>query len=52
MSMLPSESHWSFKLIRRQVPIIISYEMTINESQGQLLDNVRLYLYSPVFSHD
>ncbi|XP_058733685.1 uncharacterized protein LOC131605332 [Vicia villosa] len=51
MSMSPSESPWPFKLIRRQFPIIVSYAMTINKSQGQSLDSVGLYLPSPVFSH-
>ncbi|XP_058779294.1 uncharacterized protein LOC131653222 [Vicia villosa] len=52
MSMSPSESPWPFKLIRRQFPIIVSYTMTINKSQGQSLDSVGLYLPSPVFSHE
>ncbi|CAI8605461.1 unnamed protein product [Vicia faba] len=51
MSMPPSESPWPFKLIRRQFPIIVSYAMTINKSQGQSLDNVGLYLPTHVFSH-
>ncbi|RDX61854.1 hypothetical protein CR513_59879, partial [Mucuna pruriens] len=42
---------WPFKLIRRQFPIIISYVMTINKFQGQLLASVRLYLHRPMFSH-
>jgi ATP-dependent exoDNAse (exonuclease V) alpha subunit len=36
---------------RRQFPIIVSYAMTINKSQGQSLDCVGLYLPKPVFSH-
>ncbi|KAK7271142.1 hypothetical protein RJT34_26794 [Clitoria ternatea] len=51
MSMSPSQSPWPFKLIRRQFPIIVSYAMTINKSQGQSLANVGLYLPKPVFSH-
>ncbi|KAL2947267.1 hypothetical protein AAZX31_20G062100 [Glycine max] len=47
----PSQSPWPFKLIRRQFPIIVSYAMTINKSQGQLLASVGLYLPTPVFSH-
>jgi ATP-dependent DNA helicase PIF1 len=47
----PSQSPWPFKLIRRQFPIIVSYAMTINKSQGQSLDCVGLYLPKPVFSH-
>ncbi|KAG4935927.1 hypothetical protein JHK85_050846 [Glycine max] len=50
-SMSPSQSPWPFKLIRRQFPIIVSYAMTINESQGQSLASVGLYLPRLVFSH-
>ncbi|KAF1858618.1 hypothetical protein Lal_00044651 [Lupinus albus] len=52
MSMSPSQTPWPFKLIRRQFPIIVSYAMTINKSQGQSLESVGLYLPKPVFSHD
>ena len=38
-------------MIRRQFPIIVSYAMTINKSQGQSLEYVGLYLPKPVFSH-
>nr|KYP46560.1 ATP-dependent DNA helicase PIF1 [Cajanus cajan]KYP46565.1 ATP-dependent DNA helicase PIF1 [Cajanus cajan] len=31
----PSQSPWPFQLIRRKFPIIVSYAMTINKSQGQ-----------------
>jgi ATP-dependent DNA helicase PIF1 len=51
MDMSPSQSPWPFKLNRRQFPIIVSYAMTINKSQGQSLDNVGLYLPKDVFSH-
>lgn len=43
MDMSPSQSPRSFKLNRRQFPIIVSYAMTINKSQGQSLDWVGLY---------
>jgi ATP-dependent DNA helicase PIF1 len=49
--MSPSQSPWPFKLNRRQFPIIVSYAMTINKSQGQSLDFVGIYLPKPVFSH-
>jgi ATP-dependent DNA helicase PIF1 len=50
--MSPSQSPWPFKLSIRQFPIIVSYAMTINKSQGQSLDYVGIYLPRPVFSHD
>ncbi|RZB51543.1 ATP-dependent DNA helicase PIF1, partial [Glycine soja] len=51
LSMSPSQSPWPFKLIRRQFPIIVSYAMTINKSQGQSFASVGLYLPTTVFSH-
>lgn len=51
LDMSPSQSPWPFKLTRRQFPIIVSYAMTINKSQGQSLDSVGLYLPRTVFSH-
>ncbi|CAN1811772.1 ATP-dependent DNA helicase PIF1 [Linum perenne] len=35
----------------RQYPLRLCYAMTINKSQGQTLEQVGLYLPSPVFSH-
>ena len=51
MDMNPSESRLPFKMQRRQFPIILSFAMTINKSQGQSLKKVGLYLTKPVFSH-
>jgi ATP-dependent DNA helicase PIF1 len=51
MSLSPSQSPWPFKLVRRQFPIVVSFAMTINKSQGQSLDHVGLYLPKEVFSH-
>ncbi|KAI9096844.1 hypothetical protein K1719_025827 [Acacia pycnantha] len=51
MDMNPSETKLPFNMTRRQFPIIISFAMTINKSQGQSMTNVGLYLPSPVFSH-
>ena len=51
MSLSPSQSPWPFKITRRQFPFIVSYDMTINKSQGQSLQCVGLYLPQQVFSH-
>ena len=44
-------SDFPFKFERLQFPIILSYCITINKSQGQEFDTVGIYLPSPVFSH-
>ncbi|KAK6160522.1 hypothetical protein DH2020_003903 [Rehmannia glutinosa] len=51
MTLTPSDLRIPFKFQRRQFPLIVSYAMTINKSQGQSLSNVGLYLKNPVFSH-
>ncbi|KAH1041837.1 hypothetical protein GYH30_024257 [Glycine max] len=51
MSMTPSQSPWPFKLLKTQFPIMLSYAMTINKSQGPLLSMIGLYLPKPVFTH-
>ncbi|CAH9125196.1 unnamed protein product, partial [Cuscuta epithymum] len=51
MSLTPSDLRLPFKFQRRQFPLIVSYAMTINKSQGQSLSNVGLVLRKPVFSH-
>ncbi|XP_058784650.1 ATP-dependent DNA helicase pfh1-like [Vicia villosa] len=51
MDTSPSQSPWPFMLNRRQFPIIVSYAMTFNKSQGQSLDWVGLYIPKDVFSH-
>ena len=52
MSSTSLQSLWPFKLVRRQFPLIVSYAMTINKSQGQSLHNIDLYLPKPVLVMD
>ncbi len=49
--MSPSETDWPFVLRRRQFPVRVAFAITINKSQGQTFNNVRVYLPSPVFYH-
>ncbi|KAL3652901.1 hypothetical protein CASFOL_002582 [Castilleja foliolosa] len=51
LSLTPSDVKVPFKFQRRQFPVMISYAMTINKSQGQSLSQVGLYLKQSVFSH-
>ncbi|XP_052206923.1 uncharacterized protein LOC127811252 [Diospyros lotus] len=51
ISLTPSDTRLPFKFQRRQFPLIVSYAMTINKSQGQSLTHVGLFLKKPLFSH-
>ncbi|XP_019153834.1 PREDICTED: uncharacterized protein LOC109150379 [Ipomoea nil] len=51
MSMSPSDPRLPFKFQRRQFPLMLSYAMTINNSQVQTLSHVGLILKKPVFVH-
>lgn len=51
MTLTPSDPRLPFKFQRKQYPIIVSYAITINKSQGQSLSHVGLFLKRPVFSH-
>ncbi|XP_045818587.1 ATP-dependent DNA helicase PIF1-like [Trifolium pratense] len=50
-SLTSSDVRIPFKFQRRQFPLMISFAMTINKSQGQSLKHVGIYLPSSVFSH-
>ncbi|UYV66793.1 hypothetical protein LAZ67_4002871, partial [Cordylochernes scorpioides] len=47
----PIHSEIPFILRRGQFPVKLAFAMTINESQGQTLEMVGIYLPEPVFSH-
>ncbi|XP_031107327.1 uncharacterized protein LOC116012010 [Ipomoea triloba] len=51
MSMTPTDTRLPFKFQRRQFPLMLSYAMTINKSQGQTLTHVGLLLKKSVFVH-
>ncbi|XP_070005884.1 uncharacterized protein LOC107785461 [Nicotiana tabacum] len=51
MTLTPSEARIPFKFQKRQFPVILSFAMTINKSQGQSLCNVGLFMKKPVFTH-
>ncbi|XP_070004392.1 uncharacterized protein [Nicotiana sylvestris] len=51
MTLTPSDARIPFKFQRRQFPIVVSFAMTINKSQGQSLSHVGLFLKKPVFTH-
>jgi len=51
LSLSPFDTKLSFTFQRKQFPIVVSFVMTINKSQGQSLKNVGIYLPKPIFSH-
>ncbi|XP_016206689.1 ATP-dependent DNA helicase PIF6-like [Arachis ipaensis] len=51
MNMVPTNEIVPVRFQRRQFPIIVSFAMTINKSQGQTLSHIGLYLHKPVFTH-
>ncbi|XP_031095061.1 uncharacterized protein LOC115999345 [Ipomoea triloba] len=51
LTLTPSDPRLPFKFQRKQFPVMLSYAMTINKSQGQTLSHVGLLLKKPVFNH-
>jgi len=51
LCLMPSDVRIPFKFKRRQFPLVGSFAMTINKSQGQSLKHVGIYLPTSVFSH-
>ncbi|XP_072064185.1 uncharacterized protein [Arachis hypogaea] len=51
MNMVPTNETVPVRFQRRQFPIVVSFAMTINKSQGQTLSHVGLYLSKPVFTY-
>jgi len=47
----PSDSIGSIQWTRRQVPVRLSFFITVNKAQGQTLRKVGVFLPHPVFSH-
>jgi ATP-dependent DNA helicase PIF1 len=47
----PKTNGLPFTLKRQQLPLRLSYAMTINKAQGQEFESVGVYLPKPVFSH-
>ncbi|XP_070040765.1 uncharacterized protein [Nicotiana tomentosiformis] len=50
-TLTPSDARIPFKFQGRQFPIVVSFSMTINKSQGQSLSHVGLFLKKSLFTH-
>jgi len=44
-------TNWPFVLCRGQFPVPVTFAIIINKNQGQTLNNIGVYLPSPVYSH-
>ncbi|XP_061343112.1 uncharacterized protein LOC133289229, partial [Gastrolobium bilobum] len=51
MTISPSGHTFPVNFQRRQFPLVVSFAMTINKSQGQSLSHVGIYLPRSVFTH-
>ena len=48
---LTSERNYPFQFQRRQFPVKLAFEMTINKAQGQTFKNIGIDLRRDVFTH-
>ena len=51
LPMIPLDSNIPFKYKGKQFPVMLTFCMTINKSQGQTLKKIYLTLHKPVFCH-
>ncbi|RZC16676.1 hypothetical protein D0Y65_009822, partial [Glycine soja] len=51
IDLVPSDPSFSFKFQLQQFPLSLCFAMTTNQSQGQSLSKVGLYLPRPAFTH-
>jgi hypothetical protein len=51
ITMTTNCSKWPFTLQRRQFPLQLAFDMTINKAQGQTMKTVGIYLLKPIFTH-
>ncbi|XP_057299673.1 uncharacterized protein LOC130630262 [Hydractinia symbiolongicarpus] len=51
VQLAPSDTGMPFVLRRRQLPLRLSYAMSINKAQGQTFEKVGILLRRPCFSH-
>lgn len=52
MCLTPTDTKLPFSFQWRQYPLVVSFTMIINKSQGQSLQTVGIYLPRHVFSHE
>ena len=51
ITLRPKDREFAFEWSRRQFPVCVSFEMTINKSQRQTLQNIGVWLNDSCFAH-